>query len=776
MCLALQTLGVAVAEESAVKEGAASPKVKVGEESAQSGAPSGELNGAGGNGKAESKATPQPKDGDDSAQAKILKRITVVGASKGVMDVPGSAALLEGPELEQAKTGVGDITRALRTVPGLNIVEEEGYGLRPNIGMRGTPSERSSSITLMEDGVLIAPAPYAAPAAYYFPSFARMSGVEVLKGAGQIKYGPRTTGGSLNLLSTAIPQEFALRGNISTGSQDTTRGHIYLGDSGKNFGYLLETFQIATDGFKNLDGGGDTGFDLQDYIGKLRFNTDRSEEYYQQLQFKVGYYEQDSRETYLGLARSDFSATPYRRYAASQNDTLNVSQRQYQAQHYVELSDDIDITTTAYYNDTARRWNKIDSVGGTSLGVVLDDPQRYSDAYGWLTGGANSGADAITLRDANRDYYGAGVQSVLVASTRTGAVDHRFEVGVRYHQDEEDRKQQDAGYRMENGTLVQTSQGAPKSQTNRISSANATAAYIQDTLSIGAWRFLPGVRFENINLQRRDYGKNDPDRTGVSLSENESSLNVWIPGVGAEYRWNDTFATFAGVHKGFSPPGPSDSDGVKEEKSIAYEVGPNISRKSLIGQTTFFVNDYDNLLGVDSLASGGTGTGDQFNLGDALAYGVEASMRYDLGEAFESAYRFPVYATYTYTSAEFGSTFKSDIYGQVKSGDRIPYIPEHQFAVGAGVEHDRYGQLLFRSYFVDSMTTQPSSVDAGTAPRTDSYYVVDMHVESPDIKPGARLFLDVTNLFDNDYIVAWRPAGARPGMPLTALGGIKFRF
>jgi Fe(3+) dicitrate transport protein len=718
-------------------------------------------------------------DTDTAAQRtgrdeKILERITVVGSSKKISEVPGSAALLEGPELEQAKTGLGDITRALRTVPGLNIVEEEGYGLRPNIGMRGTPSERSNSITLMEDGVLIAPAPYAAPAAYYFPSFARMSGVEVLKGAGQIKYGPRTTGGSLNLLSTAIPDQFTLKGNLATGSHDTTRGHVYLGESFENFGYLLETFQIVTDGFKDLDGGGDTGFDLQDYVGKLRFNTDRDSEVYQQLQLKFGYYEQDSNETYLGLSREDFGNTPNRLYAASQRDKLNVSQRQYQAQHYIEATDNIDVTTTAYYNDTARRWNKLDGVSGVSLPSVLDNPSAYPDAFSYLTGAGNSPANALVLRDADRDYYGAGVQSVMVATVKGDSLDHRFEFGARYHQDEEDRQQQDAGYQMTNGSLVQTSQGAPKSNANRVSSADATALYLQDTISIGSWKFLPGLRYENIQLQRKDYGKNDPDRTGAALVENESSLNVWIPGIGTEYRFNDTFSTFAGVHKGFSPPGPSDKDGIKEEESIAYEIGTNITKNSLVSQFTFFINDYDNLLGVDSLASGGGGTGDQFNLGEALTYGAESSVRYNMGELFQTSYRLPVYATYTYTNAEFRSTFKSDAYGDVQSGARIPYIAEHQFAVGAGIEHDKYGQLLFRSYFVDSMSTQPSSPTATSAPQTDSYFVVDMHVESPDIKKGVRLFLDATNLFDNEYIVSWRPSGARPGMPFTALAGIKF--
>jgi Fe(3+) dicitrate transport protein len=716
-------------------------------------------------------ATPTP-----SKEEKILDRITVVGSSAKVSAVPGAAAFLDGEALEEAKTGVGDVTRALRTVPGVNIVEEEGFGLRPNIGMRGSPSERSSSITLMEDGVLIAPAPYSAPAAYFFPTFGRMSGVEILKGAGQIKYGPRTTGGSLNLISTSIPEEAKVSINAATGSYNTQRAHIYAGDSFKYGGYLLETYQMRTDGFKELDGGGDTGFNLQDYMGKFRLNTDRSEGTYQQLQLKVGAYDQAANETYLGLTKDDFNNNPYRRYAASQRDKVDIQQNQYQLQHYIEASDTLDVTTTGYYNTVERRWNKLDSVGGNSLGVVLDNPALYPDSYSWLTG-ANSPVDALSMRDADRDYYAGGVQSVMVKSLNDSIFDHRLEFGVRYHQDEEDRQQKDDKYQMVNGTMVTTSAGTPLNQQNRVASAEAVALYLQDTVSSGSWRLIPGIRYEGINLESKDYGKSDPDRTGSSLKKTENSIDAVIPGVGVEYAISDTLTPFAGIHKGFSPPGATSTEDVKEEESIAYEIGTNINHNSLASQISFFYNDYDNLLGVDSLSSGGTGTGDSFNLGEARTYGVETSIRYDMAESLETVFKLPVYATYTFTDAEFGSSFKSDQYGTVTKGDQIPYIAPNQFSVGAGVEHERYGKFLLRSYYVESMVTQPtpnSGVSRG--PSTDSYFVLDAHIETPEIQKGTSLYVDITNILDQDYIVAWRPSGARPGAPRTALAGVKFTF
>src|SRR5262245_45405483 len=78
---------------------------------------------------------------------------------------PGARAEISKEQLERDE--FDDLHKVLAGTAGVYIRDEDGYGLRPNIGMRGAAADRSQKITIMEDGVLSGPAPYSAPAAYY---------------------------------------------------------------------------------------------------------------------------------------------------------------------------------------------------------------------------------------------------------------------------------------------------------------------------------------------------------------------------------------------------------------------------------------------------------------------------------------------------------------------------------------------------------------------------------------------------------------------------------
>ena len=704
----------------------------------------------------------------------IDERVMVIGHGSNVRTISGSATFVEERELGRLKRGgKDDIHDFLRQVPGVNIREEDGYGLRPNIGMRGSGSDRSSKITLMEDGVLIAPAPYAAPSAYYLPTAGRMESLEVRKGSSQIKYGPRTNGGVLNLISSRIPPDFGLKASLSAGADSVRRLTATVGNSAQNFGWLVETYQIENDGFKQLDGGGDTGFDVEDYLAKFRVNTSFTARVYQELEIKLGKTDQVSNETYLGLTDTDFERTPFRRYAASQEDVFRSGHTQYQARHLFALPK-LDLTTVVYRNNFQRNWVKLQSIGGAHLSRMFADPDVFSDALA-IARGADSGPGVLMVRHNNRTYFGAGVQSVLGLPLAAGGGRHKLEIGIRYHEDEEDRFQHEDGFQMLNGGMVLTARGAQGSQSNRVSDARAWATFIQDTIEWGRWSLMPGLRYESIDLRRTEYAKTDPGRAHPTRIR-QNVVSVFIPGVGVSFAVSPAIGLFGGVHKGFAPPGPGSTEFTEAEESVNYEFGVRARQRSLSAEVVAFFNDYDNLLGRDTLAAGGTGDGDLFNGGAARVYGLEASASWDLSHVFRLGSSLPVRAVYTFTDAEFRNSFRSSFesWGNVAVGDGLPYIPRHQLFASVGVEEEEanWGVRLDAIY-VDEMRTAAGYGPIPRSEATDAYLVFNLSGEH-GLTSGTSLFASLQNLTNRSFIVARRPAGGRPGSPRLFMAGIRF--
>jgi Fe(3+) dicitrate transport protein len=708
-----------------------------------------------------------------------LSEVTIMSRGiTGIKDIPGSIYYISPKEIQQFS--YTDINRTLRAVPGINMMEEDGFGLRPNIGLRGTGVERSSKITVMEDGVLMAPAPYAAPAAYYFPTIGRMQAMEILKGSSQIKYGPYTTGGAINMISTQIPNEFSGRINLFGGSFGGRNLHAFVGNSHNNFAYMVETFQYSSKGFKKLENGGNTGFDKKDYLAKFRINTNKDAKIYQSLTFKIGQVLETSNETYLGLTQSDFDADPYHRYAGSQLDQINTEHSQFSLTHIVKFSKFFDITTSVYRSEFQRNWYKLDKVKDntgtkTSIGNIVDNPTGYNDAFDILTGTTSTIDDALFLKANNRSYYAQGIQTVMGFNFKTNNISHDIDFGFRIHQDQIDRFQWIDEYAMENGMMKLTKAGVHGTESNRIETANAIATYLQYKLRIGKFTATPGIRYENILLERTDYGTNDPERVGADQAERSNTVDVFIPGIGLDYKFSKYLSTFAGIHKGFAPPG-SQEETVPEE-SINYELGVRYTKNALSGQAVVFFNDYSNLLGSDLAAAGGSGTTDLFNGGEVQTKGLEFQLTYDLlSNREKSEFRLPVSLVYTYIDAKFLNDFDSEFdgWGEVAAGDQFPYLANNQFTVMLGFESRKFSVNISGRY-MDEMRTAPGQGAIPFNEKTDSYFVLDASANY-SMHKNIALFANATNLTNQVYIVARRPAGLRPGMPRAFNIGIKANF
>jgi len=705
----------------------------------------------------------------------IIRANTILGSEYAAQNRTGASYFLSAADLEQF--GYADINRTLRAVPGVNLYEEDGYGLRPNISLRGTSPQRSSKITLMEDGVLIAPAPYSAPAAYYFPSVLRMQAIEILKGSSQIQHGPFTTGGAINLVSTAIPEDFSAKIRSSYGSFNTMQLHTSVGQSYERLGYVLEYLNFNSNGFKNLNNKDNTGFDIYDIMGKLKFSSAKDAKLIQSLEVKYHFYDEKSNETYLGLSQADFNQNPYDRYAASQFDQMNAEQRQVMLTHVIDFSKQLRIVTNAYDNKFARNWYKLDDVifenDKKQLSTILDDPFSFPNHMNTINGSISSSDDALLLKANNRVYYSKGVQTKIDYHWYgSNGSFHDIEIGARLHYDEEDRFQWEDGYRISGGIMALTSMGSRGEQGNRISSANAFASYLLYKYKFNKFTITPGIRYESIALSRADWGKSDEYR-GSAPDSRENKIDVLIPGIGFNYSFSNSLSIFGGVHKGFSPPG--NAPGEKAEFSINYELGSRFGKEKLRGEMIGFLNDYSNLLGSDLAASGGTGSLDQFNAGAVKVSGLELQLNYNFSDP-NAKIQTPIALAYTLTNAIFQNSFGSTqgIWGTVSEGDRVPYIPQQQLSITGGLEHQRYA-LNMNARYNGAFDTQAANGGIDDTLMLDDNIVIDLSLRY-HLNSTISLTANVINLFDEVYATARVPSGLRPGHPFGIYTGVIVNF
>ncbi|TAK52453.1 MAG: TonB-dependent receptor [Gammaproteobacteria bacterium] len=726
---------------------------------------------------------------DEPSAPALLDRIVVSATKLAAREATGSVHLIDAAQLEEHASG--DINRVLRQVPGLNIVEEDGFGIRPNIGIRGSGTDRNAKIAVLEDGVPIAPAPYAAPSAYYFPRIARMSAVEVSKGPAAIKYGPQTVAGAIGLSSAPIPGAPGAgpggRLDLYSGEYGTLRGRAQAGGwielgGARDLGFSVETLQEKSDGFKRLDSGGDTGFRIEDYVAKLALRSIGSEGRGQSLELKLQHSTEDSDETYLGLTRDDFRASPYRRYRASQLDQIGVTHALGQLTHRIDFSERIDLTTMAYHTQTERAWYKLNDVRNAantayqSLTNILGNPAAYPVEYAALIGepGSASAAGALRVRNNQREYYAAGLQSVLGLRFVTGGLDHELELSARWHRDEEDRFQHDDRYQMLDGVMVLSAAGVPGSQDNRVGEAKAWAFYVRDTIRAGGWTLTPGLRYETIALTQLNWGTTDPTRSGNPVPA-RSTVEAFMPGLGVTRAIGESLQLVAGLHRGFVSPAPGST--VDPEQSWNYELGLRHDGIRADFEAMAFLVDYENLIGSCTASTGGGCTiGDQYDAGKVRVHGLEFTAQYDAGLALGLPVSIPLSASYTWTEGEFRTSFASDFseWGNVTRGDALPYVPGHQLTIGAGVVGSAWRLHLMASY-VSAARARAGSGAIPLGERVDARTLLDLSGEF-DLTPAMSLFASVQNLGNEVYNVALRPAGWRPGAPRTMLAGVRLRF
>lgn len=716
------------------------------------------------------------KDSVYQLQEIVVSSQQILGSKFKARNRTGSAYYISPEEIR--RLGYTDINRMLKAVPGVNMYEEDGFGLRPNISLRGTKAERSERISIMEDGVLAAPAPYSAPAAYYFPNVARMEAIEVLKGSSQVQYGPFTTGGAINLVSIPIPNSFSGKANISYGSKNTFKSHTSVGSSWKHFGYMVEYLRYQSDGFKKYEDHAAKGFKRNDIIAKIRVKTDHVKGVNHALELKFGYADENSDETYVGLSADDFKKTPFLRYAGSQMDKLKTDHRQWVATYLLTFSNKLKITTNAYYNYFHRNWYKLNDVRAgitskekRSIADVLVDPETNIRYFDILTGKTDREEEALLVRANNRTYRYRGIQTRAEYRFNLNEFFFDLEFGLRYHADEEDRFQWDDSYSMKNKKMVLFMEGIHGTNANRVTSANALAGYLLAKLRYDAWTVTAGLRYEDVDLLKKDYTKEDLARSGKVRIETPNHARVLIPGVGLHYQLMPAASVFFGIHKGFAPPSAELYQ--KPESSVNMELGTRVAIGNFRAELIGFYNNYSNMLGSDLAASGGAGTLEQFNVGEARVKGAEFLVQYQPLPK-NCNVRLPLQVSYTYTDTEIRNSFESHSWGNVVRGDEIPYIFKHALNMQLGIECKWFYANIGARYNSD-MRTSPGQGTIAEREKVPANLIFDASL-NVFVNKYLTVRLNAINLTNRVYLTSRHPAGLRAGHPFGIYAGANVQF
>ena len=697
----------------------------------------------------------------------LLEVVTIIARHGDPLAVPGSSYVVT--EAEMQALAYTDVHRLLQAAPGVYVKDEEGFGLFPNIGIRGASSGRSSKITVMEDGLPGAMAPYAAPASYVFPTAGRMRGIEVLKGPGTLRHGPFTVGGAINLLSTAIPDAPTGRMAAELGSFGGDKLHASYGGTAGQWGALVETYRKSSDGFARIDRvGGGTGHDLEEYVGKLRWSSADSARWSQQLELKFVQADETAQQSYVGLTDADFRRDPNRRYGLTALDRIDRVRSGGALRHVLELSDALRLSSSVYRWKNTRDFARLTQIAGEDITTFVNaantDPRRQA---------VLAGADATSIQHQfnDRSFLAQGLQSELAAQFATGGLEHDLVAGVRVHEDSEDRLQPTDVYDQLDGRLVYRRTIPANASNNRIGEAQAVSAWLLDEVRLGRWRLTGALRHEDIRTAEQRYA--DVARTvpGLRVANSLSSLSA---GAGATFALDERWSLLAGVYQGFAPPGSGATLGQRGEESLNSELGLRFRLGDFSIDAVGFFSDYTNALQNCTLANpcaGGIVDGTE-QTGAAEVRGLEFLAEATLFAG--SGFKVPARLSWTWTKGEV--TRDSDT-GNVLEGDNLPYLPEHVATASIGVERGR-AALHAAAHYTAAQCADSLCRRAGIDNRfrrTESYLMVDLSA-SWQLSPRAELYARIENLLDEQRLVSRGAAGARTSMPRYFGAGLRIGF
>ena len=654
-----------------------------------------------------------------------LPRIDIVGSEENARSkIPGTVDVINQKQLELLQPL--SIQDALKTIPGINIRGDEGgLGSIPNIGIRGLNPSRSQKVLLLEDGAPIHPSLFISSASYYSPPVDRMSGIEVLKGASGLQYGPSNIGGVINYLTKTPEEGFKLSGKA--GNYGYQFAQIEAGGKSESNGAIagINIIKSESDGYQG------NGFKMYDILFKGGVAIDQN----QWLSLKYTHYDNNINTSYVGLRPNQYDARISGNPAP--NDYFVTQRNAVDLNHSWELGTGTKLNTLLY-------WSRLDrDYWRQSISSRTSDKTSFT-----LCNGNN---DCMFGR--NREFQMLGVDSRVTHAYEAMGIGNEFEFGLRLHTETQSNQ------------LV-ASRSLAKS--GRVSSheenkANSVALFAQNRFLLSKdFVVTPGVRIESYNQSRNN--------VLTESSGNAKNLET-VPQIGASWQLIPELQLYSSVYKGFAPAQLATAiseKGVDQqldpERSTNFEFGLRGVNYGLSYDAAIFSMNFSNQIVNQSLAAGIS----KANGGKSLHQGMELS----LGYGFESGWGLSGNLTYIPVAKFVGNSSMG------RDGNRIPYTSELVSNLGVSYQKNGLNTLVSLNYlspqFADSANTAlPNSI--GTLGEIPAITTMNWSANYA-INKSLKVFGVVNNLLNRRYISSRSPDGIFAGAPINFQAGMSYQF
>jgi Fe(3+) dicitrate transport protein len=573
------------------------------------------------------------------------------------------------------------------------------------------------------DGVPLAYAPYGQPQLSLAPlSLGNIETVDVVRGAGSVRFGPQNVGGIINFVTRSIPETFAAEASIGVesaghgGGTKSTPSVFVGGTNDKGLGLALLYSGTHGEGFRQSND--KTNIDDVMLKGSYRFSkTD-------DIAVALHHFEGQGRMP-GGLTTAQYALNPF------QSD-----------RPFDEF--------TGRRTDGSLRYTHNDGINKFELLTYYTDSFRGSHLEQEGTG---SSANQRRLTAAPREYHTFAIEPRYSRLIDSGSVVQEVSVGYRYLKEASSEVATRSSYYRPRLGFDATTLAQPAYQTSA-GGTTANAFYIDDRIDFGNWTVTPGVRYEAIRSHNDVVGLTNGRITSVIAPKIDS--NEWLPTVSVMYRMNERWSLFANAGVSFGPQQyaqlAQSTDGLHPEKAKTYEIGTHYKGEAWSSELTLFNINFDKEL---QLARSITGdVGQWTDLGATRHRGLESALRYELGDLSPALKGLSVSATYTYTQAiQKAGAF---------AGRDLPFYSRQVATLGARYER---GPWTFNAdVYAQSKQRSPGSPDTnaryvtledstGRLGNIPGYAVMNVRA-GYDFGPTMRnlkLAVGVKNLFDRRY-------------------------